>query len=40
MGLILSEKDARLLETIAQRERAPFYIVGQVTGRPTLFFCQ
>ena len=32
MGLILSEKDARLLETIAQRERAPFYIVGQVTG--------
>jgi phosphoribosylformylglycinamidine synthase len=40
MGLILSKKDARLLETIAQRERAPFYIVGQVTGRPTLFFCQ
>ena len=32
MGLILSEKDARLLETIAQRERAPFYIVGKVTG--------
>ncbi len=32
MGLILSEKDAQLLETIAQRERAPFYIVGQVTG--------
>ena len=32
MCLILSEKDARLLETIAQRERAPFYIVGQVTG--------
>ena len=32
MGLILSGKDARLLETIAQRERAPFYIVGQVTG--------
>jgi phosphoribosylformylglycinamidine synthase len=32
MGLILSEKDVRLLETIAQRERAPFYIVGKVTG--------
>ncbi len=32
MGLIMSEKDAQLLKTIAQRERAPFYIVGQVTG--------
>lgn len=32
MGLILSEKNARLLETIAQRERAPFYVVGKVTG--------
>ena len=32
MGLILSKKDAQLLETIAQRERAPFYVVGEVTG--------
>ena len=32
MGLILSEKDARLLKKIAQRERAPYYIVGKVTG--------
>ena len=32
MGLILSEQDADLLKTIAQRERAPFYIVGKVTG--------
>ena len=32
MGLILSEKDTKLLKTIAQRERAPIYIVGQVTG--------
>jgi len=31
MGLILSPKDASLLEKIAQRERAPFYIVGEVT---------
>ena len=31
MGLILSPKDAHLLETIAKRERAPFYIVGEVT---------
>ena len=31
MGLILSEKDAHILEKIAQRERAPFYDVGVVT---------
>ena len=31
MGLILSEKDAQILEKIAQRERAPFYDVGVVT---------
>ena len=32
MGLILSEKDAQLLKKIAQRERAPYYEVGKVTG--------
>lgn len=32
MGLILSKSDAKLLRTIAERERAPFYIVGKVTG--------
>ena len=31
MGLILAPQDAELLETIAERERAPFYIVGEVT---------
>ena len=31
MGLILAPQDAKLLETIAERERAPFYIVGEVT---------
>ena len=31
MGLILTPQDASLLETIAKRERAPFYIVGEVT---------
>ena len=31
MGLILAPQDAELLETIAKRERAPFYIVGEVT---------
>ena len=32
MGLILKEDDARILEKIANRERAPFYDVGVVTG--------
>jgi phosphoribosylformylglycinamidine synthase len=31
MGLILSEKDTKTLERIAERERAPFYIVGEIT---------
>ncbi|TKS56001.1 phosphoribosylformylglycinamidine synthase [Mesohalobacter halotolerans] len=31
MGLILSENDTKTLETIAKRERAPFYIVGKIT---------
>ena len=31
MGLILKEEDARILEKIANRERAPFYDVGVVT---------
>ena len=32
MGLILSPNDAKELEKIALRERAPFYIVGEVTN--------
>ncbi len=32
MGLIVGEKDLELLERIADRERAPVYTVGQVTG--------
>ena len=31
MGLILAPEDASLLEKIARRERAPFYVVGEVT---------
>lgn len=31
MGLILAPEDADQLEKIAQRERAPFYVVGEVT---------
>ena len=32
MGLILSPNDTTLLERIAERERAPFYVVGEVTS--------
>ena len=38
MGLILAPKDAALLEKIASRERAPFYIVGEVTEDLNLSF--
>jgi phosphoribosylformylglycinamidine synthase len=32
MGLVLHKKDADTLRDIAGRERAPFYIIGEVTG--------
>ncbi len=32
MGLVLKEKDIPTLERIAERERAPMYVVGEVTG--------
>ena len=32
MGLIISPEDAALLERIAARERAPFYMVGEVSA--------
>ncbi len=38
MGLILRKKDTPLLEKIAARERAPFYIIGTVTGDQYLTF--
>ena len=38
MGLILSEKDAHILEKIASRERAPFYDVGVVTDNKHFSF--
>ncbi|MCB1198490.1 MAG: phosphoribosylformylglycinamidine synthase, partial [Deltaproteobacteria bacterium] len=31
MGLVVSEKDIDLLQTIADRERCPMYVVGEVT---------
>ncbi len=32
MGLILNEKDLPALQAVAERERAPMYVVGDVTG--------
>ena len=32
MGLIISSKDIGLASKIAKRERAPLYVVGEVTG--------
>lgn len=38
MGLIVKEKDLALLQKIAERERAPFYVVGEVTNDGHLTF--
>ena len=32
MGLVMKESSIGLIRTIAERERAPFYIIGNVTG--------
>ncbi len=32
MGLVTDEKNVELLRRIAERERAPFYVVGETTG--------
>lgn len=32
MGLVLRETDTNLLKRVAERERAPFYAIGEVTG--------
>ena len=32
MGLIIKAEDVELMEKISHRERAPFYVVGEVTG--------
>lgn len=32
MGMVVEAKDIPLVERIAQRERAPFYVVGETTG--------
>ncbi|MBB6324961.1 phosphoribosylformylglycinamidine synthase [Algoriphagus iocasae] len=32
MGLVVGKKDIEMLQTISNRERAPFYVVGETTG--------
>ncbi|GAB3337027.1 phosphoribosylformylglycinamidine synthase [Marivirga atlantica] len=32
MGLVIKEKDVPLLKKMSKRERAPFYVVGEITG--------
>ncbi len=32
MGLVIKKTDAETLRRIAERERAPFYIIGEITG--------
>ncbi|ADY51872.1 phosphoribosylformylglycinamidine synthase [Pseudopedobacter saltans DSM 12145] len=32
MGLVIQEKDIDTLQKVAERERAPFYVVGDITG--------
>ncbi len=38
MGLVLKEKDIQLLKDISERERAPMYVAGDVTGDMRLVF--
>ena len=38
MGLVLKKKDTELLIRIAQRERAPIYIIGEATGNHQFTF--
>ena len=32
MGLVIKSEDVETLKKVAERERAPFYVVGEVTG--------
>ena len=38
MGMILADKDVALMQEIAERERAPIYMVGHTTGDQQLIF--
>lgn len=38
MGLIVKSKDINLLEKLSAKEKAPFYVVGELTGDSRLLF--
>ncbi|MBK9737425.1 MAG: phosphoribosylformylglycinamidine synthase [Saprospiraceae bacterium] len=38
MGLVVKEEDVELLQTIADRERAPMYVVGEITNNNRFVF--
>ncbi|MBS1489346.1 MAG: phosphoribosylformylglycinamidine synthase [Bacteroidetes bacterium] len=40
MGLAIAEKDIPLLKKIAERERAPMYVVGEASGDHKLIFAE
>ena len=40
MGMVLNEKDIENVRKIAERERAPFYVVGETTGDDRFVFEQ
>ena len=40
MGMVMHEKDIDRVRAIAERERAPFYVVGETTGDDRFVFAQ
>lgn len=40
MGFVISEKEVEKVHAIAERERAPFYVVGETTGQMDFVFEQ
>lgn len=32
MGLVINQKDVEMMKRVSERERAPFYVVGDITG--------
>ena len=40
MGMVVNDKDIKFIKDIAERERAPFYVVGETTGDDRFVFEQ
>jgi len=38
MGMVVKEKDLEMIQKVADRERAPMYVVGETTGDMQLQF--